>query len=72
MRVLRRKNVQKYKIKLREVCDTSYHKECTKILRRKFNLALRTNANCYCQIVILFFKNAPLSEINVSPTNDNN
>ena len=30
-----------------QVCDTSFHKRCTDISERNFNLALRINAICY-------------------------
>ena len=51
-------------------CDTSFHRRCTQISGKNFNLVLRNNANCYCQSC--FVKNVPSSEVNKSPTNDQN
>ena len=42
-----------------KVCDTSFHKRCTEISGRNFNLVLHNNANCYCQSC--FVKNVPSS-----------
>ena len=53
-----------------QVCDTSFHKRCTKMSRRNFNLALRNKENCYYQSC--YIKNVPSSEVNESPTNDQN
>ena len=53
-----------------QVCDTSFHKRCTQISGRNFNLSLRNNANCYCQSC--FVKNVPSSEVNECPMNDQN
>ena len=43
---------------------------CTQIWGKNFNLVLCNNANCYCQSC--FVKNVPSSEVNESPTNDQN
>ena len=53
-----------------QVCDTSFHKRCTQISGRNFNLVARNSANCYCQSC--FVKNVPSSEVNESSTNDQN
>ena len=53
-----------------QVCDTSFHKRCTQISGRNFNLSLRNNTNCYCQSC--FVKNVPSSEVNECPMNDQN
>ena len=52
------------------VCGTSYHKRCTQISGRNFNLVSCNNANCYYQSC--FVKNVPPSEVNESPTNVEN
>ena len=46
-----------------------FHKRCTRISRRNFNLVLRTDANWYCQSCVV--KNVAL-ENNESPNNDQN
>ena len=53
-----------------QACGTSFHKRCTQILGRNFNLVACNSANCYCQYC--FVKNVPSSEVNESPTNDEN
>ena len=53
-----------------KVCDTSFHKRCTQLLGRNFNLVVRNSVNCYCQSC--FVKNIPSSEVNESPTNHQN
>ena len=53
-----------------QVCDTSFHKRCTKMSGRNFNLALRNKENCYYQSC--YIKNVSSSEVNESPTNDQN
>ena len=53
-----------------QVCDTNFQKRCTQISGRNFNLAMHNNANYYCQSG--FVKNVPPSEVNESPTNDQN
>ena len=61
---------KKQKTILCQVCDTGFHKRCTQISGRNFNLVLRNNANCYCQSCLV--KNVPLSEVNESPINYQN
>ena len=61
---------KKQKTILCQVCNTSFHKRCTQILGRNFNLVAHNSANCYCQSC--FVKNVPSSEVNKSPTNDQN
>ena len=53
-----------------QVCDTSFCKRRTQILGRNFNLVSHNSANCYCQSC--FVKNVSSSEVNESPTNDQN
>ena len=68
-------SVQRYSEKKQKtisclVSDTSYHKRCTQISGRNFNLVSRNIVNCYCQFC--FVRNVPPSEVNESPTNDQN
>ena len=51
-------------------CDTSFHKRCTQVSGKNFNLVLHNNTNCNCKSC--FVKNVPSSEVNKSPTNDQN
>ena len=53
-----------------QVCDISFRKRCTQISGTNCNLLSRNGANCYCQSC--FVKNVPSSEVNESPTNDQN
>ena len=66
----RRMSGKKQKTISCQVCDISYHKRCTQISGRNFNLVSRINANCYCQSC--FIKNVLPSEDNESQTNDQN
>ena len=51
-------------------CDTSFHKRCTQVSGKNFNLVLHNNTNCYCKSC--FVKNVPSSEVNKSSRNDQN
>ena len=53
-----------------QVCETSFHKRCTQITGRNFNLVLLSNTNCYCYSC--FVTNVLSSEVNESPMNDQN
>ena len=53
-----------------QVCDTGFHRRWPQMLGRKFNLVLRDNTNYNCQSC--FVKSVLSSEVNESPTNDQN
>ena len=61
---------KKQKTISRQMCEPTFHKRCTQVLRKNFNSALCNNANCYCHSC--FVENVPSSEVNESPTNDQN
>ena len=61
---------KKQKTILCQIYYTSFDKGRNKISRTKFNFALHIKANCYWQSCLV--KNVPSSEVNETPTNDQN
>ena len=61
------KNKRQFRVK---TVTPAFIRDAHRYREKNFNLVLRNNANCYCQSC--FVKNVPSSEVNESPTNDQN